>query len=124
MKRSAVIPLLMLGTMSLTGCGDGGDKVETKQNRYSSVEDCRRDWGNDSRDCTPRSGGGYVGPHYFWNHSTGTPMAVGSDGSTRALSNSYLTRPGAVSSSIGSTSQSSIARGGFGSSARASSVGG
>jgi hypothetical protein len=154
MKRSRVIPLVLLGTLvTLAGCGPSPQNVNVRQNAYNSKEDCKKDWGDDDRDCTPRSGNsGYYGPRYIYNHGAGVPMAIGQDGSSRPLANSYLTKPGAVSPAIGATigqasvmsnspayahaqragavsaksssSGSSVSRGGFGSSARASSSGG
>ena len=135
MKRSKVIPLVLIGTMSIFGAGcSRTETVTTKQNEYRTAEDCRKDWGNDNRDCTMRSNGmGYVGPHYMYNHGGGYPMAVNSDGTTRALPNSYLSRPGSTSAassvssgsrSIGSSASSSVSRGGFGSSASSMSAGG
>ena len=149
MKRSRVVPLVLIGTMvSLAGCGPRMEEVNVRQNAYNSREDCKKDWGDDDRDCSPRSGGGYYGPRYIYNHGAGVPMAIGNDGTARPLSNSYLTKPGSISSAtsatIGtaqvasnsaafgaaknagavSTRSSSVSRGGFGSSARASSSGG
>lgn len=141
MKRSKAVPLLMLGTLGLiAGCGQSQD-IQTRQNSYRSVEDCRKDWGNDEKDCTrgtARSGGGfvYMGPRYIWNHGGGVPMAVNPDGTQRALPNSYLNRPGSVSTathatvsrtSVGSGARSSGfsgSRGGFGGTAHGFSGGG
>jgi hypothetical protein len=143
MKRSKAVPLLMLGTLGLlAGCGSDSREIQTRQNNYRSVEDCRKDWGNDEKDCqrtTTRSGGvGYVGPRYIWNHGGGVPMAVNSDGSQRPLNNSYLSRPGSVSAATSATVSRSTfsgssgahasgysgSRGGFGGTARGFSGGG
>jgi hypothetical protein len=146
MKRSKAVPLLMLGTLGLlAGCGSDSREIQTRQNNYRSVEDCRKDWGNDEKDCqrsSSRAGGyAYVGPRYIWNHGAGYPMAVNSDGSQRQLTNSYLSRPGAASTATSATvsrstfssntsssgarsSGSSVSRGGFGSTARGFSGGG
>ena len=139
MKRSKAVPLLMLGTLSiLSGCARTQDTVDVKQNSYRSMEDCRKDWGRDAdRECK-RSGSGYVGPRYVWNHAAGYPMAVNNDGSTRQLSNSYLSKPGSTSAAVNATVQRSpvssfranavsgatVSRGGFGSTARGFSAGG
>jgi hypothetical protein len=155
MKRSKLVPMVMLGTL-LVGCSGGDDServtlddaetVQVKQETYASMEDCLKDW-NDSENCKQeeigtiddftgqayaaapgtQSHGGYVyvGPHYYFNHSTGIPMAIHTDGSVHAVSNSFVGRAGAVSvaraTSVGSVS---IARGGFGGSAHAMSAGG
>lgn len=144
MKRSAAVPLLLLGTLTaLTGCGPSMDEVGYRQNRYASREDCLRDWGNDERDCrSSGAGGAYLGPRYIYSHGGGYPMAIDPDGTTRQLPNSYLTRPGARSTaqsamsssmtvrsnssvaSAGRATGATIARGGFGSTGRAGSVGG
>lgn len=156
MKRSIAIPLVLLGTLgSLVGCGPQAQNINVKQHAYNSREDCKKDWGDDDRDCTPRSGGsgGYFGPRYVYNHGAGVPMAIGQDGTSRALNNSYLSRPGststatsamqhqqmvmsnssayssatragAVPAKVSAGSSSSVSRGGFGGSARAASSGG
>ena len=139
MKRSKAVPLLMLGTLGiLSGCAPSPDTVEVRQNNYRNMEDCRKDWGKDAdRECR-RSGGGYVGPRYVWNHTGGYPMAVNNDGSTRQLSNSYLNRPGSTSSAVnatvtrsnvssfrsGAVSGASVSRGGFGGTSHGFSSGG
>jgi len=116
MKKSRAVPLILLGTLSLlTACGPG-EQTEIKQNNYVSKEDCMSDWGRDERDCTPvntlsgrgtgtggTGGHGYIGPRFFWYHGGGYPVAVDSDGSTRPLPNSYMSRPGTTSRSIGTT---------------------
>lgn len=141
MKRSKAVPMLMLGTIGLlAGCGSDSREIQTRQNNYRSVEDCRKDWGNDEKDCqrsSGRAGAAYVGPRYIWNHGAGYPMAVNPDGSQRALKNSYLSKPGSTSTATSATvsrssfsssgahsSSSSASRGGFGSTARGFSGGG
>jgi len=126
---------------------DDAETIQVKQETYASMEDCLKDW-NDAENCkqeeigtidgftgqtyaaAPGSGGGhggfvYVGPHYYFNHSTGVPMAIYGDGSVRAVNNSFVSRPGVVSAaratSVGSVS---VARGGFGGTAHAMSAGG
>lgn len=139
MKRSKAVPLLMLGTLGLiAGCSQSQD-IQTRQNSYRSMEDCRKDWGNSEKDCTrttTKTGGvGYVGPRYIWNHGSGVPMAVNPDGTQRPLNNSYLSRPGAVSTATHATvsrttfsgaksSGFSGSRGGFGGTAHGFSGGG
>jgi len=137
LKRSKCVPLVLLGTLAgIAGC-DGGGTQELRQESYASLEDCHKDWGNDPRDCTraqnssSSSGssggyhggsGGYFGPRYYWDRSSGHPVAVSSTGETRALTNSFHSR--GVPSSARSVSVSSVSRGGFGSSARGFSGGG
>ena len=123
----------MLGTaIALSGCAKGYDDLdervsqEVRQNSYSSKQDCEKDWGEkEKQECQPRKGGGYAGPRYFYNHGSSTPMIVGNDGSTRAAANSFVGRPGYVSTSRATTSHTtSIARGGFGGTGRGFSAGG
>lgn len=61
MKRSRKVPLLVIGTLTLAGCDNPNSasfmtdtvQQEVKQEFYTSLEDCQRDWGNDPRDCSP-----------------------------------------------------------------------
>ncbi len=127
MKKSSQVPLLVIGTVSLLGGCTPYDNtpVEVSQNTYASQEDCRKDWGNDDRDCQPSGSGGggsYVGPRYYWDHSTGRPYAIDPNGQTRALPNSYLNR--ATPTNATRITRTSVSRGGFGSSAHGFSGGG
>ena len=141
MKRSKAVPLLMLGTLTLLTACESREDVTTRQNSYRSVEDCKKDWGNDDKDCTStRHSNGmfiYMGPRYIYNHGM-APMAINNDGSRRALPNSYLNRPGSKSTATHATSTKSSfssgsrsggsgysgGRGGFGGSAHGFSGGG
>lgn len=126
MKRSAQVRLWVIGTITiLAGCRDHPNHVmQVSQNTYASQEDCQRDWGNDGRNChaSGAGGGGYLGPRYYWDHSTGMPYAIDSDGRTRPLSNSYLSK-GSPSHAT-SVAHASVSRGGFGSTGRGLSLGG
>jgi len=92
-----------------------------QQQRYTSLDQCRHDWG-DPADCTPTasSAGGvgyfYYGPRYYWDFNSGRPIAVAPDGTTRSIVGSHITSEG---SSVGGVTEhaGSFARGGFGSSA-------
>lgn len=137
MKRSRNIGLLVLGTAALlAGCsGDGSNDIQ--QQSYASKADCERDW-KDSKQpqqqqslCSPSGhGSGYFGPRYFWNRSSGSPVAVLPDGSHRSMSDSAFARsPAALAhmsshSSGSSHSVGSVSRGGFGSGGHAGSAGG
>lgn len=129
MKRSSAITLVVLGTATLmAGCSRTETQALTQQ-QYATQQDCERDW-QDPSVCQRRasSGGGhvYVGPRYYWNRTGGVPMAVMPDGTERAMPHSALAKgqPSAAKSHVTSTRTVSISRGGFGSSARASSAGG
>lgn len=65
MKKSLSVPLVCLGTLgslaSLTGCDKGNDvpaqtEVQVKQDFYTSLEDCQRDWGSDPLNCRAAMG--------------------------------------------------------------------
>jgi hypothetical protein len=125
MKKSRQVPLLVIGTVSLlAGCSRfADDPMELTQNAYASREDCRREWGNDDRNCQPSGhGGGYVGPRYYWDRTTGYPYAVDSNGQTRVLSNSTLSR--GTPAGATNITRTSVSRGGFGSTAHGFSMGG
>lgn len=110
-KRSSKVNLVVLGTLSLViaGCDDSPDTV--MQNNYASKEACIKDWGTDPSRCTQSSGGAYLGPRYFWNHSGGVPMIYGSGGEVRPATNSFISRGSSYARSVSSFS---VARGGFG----------
>ncbi len=135
MKRSPSVPLLVLGSLAvLEGCSPG-NTVELKQNRYASLEDCRKDWGDDTQ-CAPEngnrpggngsggSGGGhfYYGPRYYWDPQTNGPVTVSPSGETRPASGFRGSSESAMSGE--SVHAGSISRGGFGSIGRGLSMGG
>ncbi len=137
MKRSKQVPLLILGSLSLlTGCEESGiNRERINQNSYATIDDCRKDWGQ-QENCEPvRHQGGsginplmmsYLGPRYHWDRSAQRPMVI--DGDSIRPARSGLASVGAPATARSSTSQSvSIApapRGGFGSTARGFSGGG
>lgn len=97
------ILVLTLAVLALSACGPSPDEevhadlVKTTQNHYATVDDCRKDWGTDPRDCQPAPannphGVGFVSPMYIWAPSMGHPYAVNNDGTSRALTSSYLAR--------------------------------
>jgi uncharacterized protein YgiB involved in biofilm formation len=108
-KSSSRVTLVLIGVATLGGCGVDEDDV--RRDVYKTREDCLADWGNRPQDCTPasedrhRSHGYFYGPSY--THRSGT------SGST------WTSRSG-TGRSIGN---SSVSRGGFGSSAHSSSGG-
>lgn len=135
MKRSKVIPLVLLGTLTLAACGDEEqDTKQLQQQQYKSMADCQKDWGTDQRNCQQQanSHGGflYMGPRYYYDHTYGYPVAVNGDGTTRIVPNSYISSR-APSTAVGTfnagrAGMASIARGGFGATAagHAASAGG
>jgi hypothetical protein len=116
-RRSAHVSLLLLGSAAtLAGCGSSNG-VDLHQQRYSSREECMRDW-NSERDCANvgPSGYGYYGPRYYWNPSLGRPVVVERDGTERVAAGS---RVYGTSSANGETlSAGRVSRGGFGSTGR------
>ena len=104
-KSSRSITLVLVGVAALAGCS------EDKRDMYATRDDCLADWGNKPEDCVPatpaRTGGVYYGPSYrvpWWRGWHG--------GST-----------GTRSHALSSVPSHGVSRGGFGSSARASSGG-
>jgi len=129
MKKSKNVSLLLIGTLAavplLSACGPSTENVAVKQNTYASMEDCKKEWANDDKNCKPNGGGAFVGPRYYWNHAGGYPVAVEPNGTTRAISGSSVGKPGVVSVARSVSSSSiSVARGGFGGSAHGFSSGG
>jgi hypothetical protein len=125
MKRSTGVQLILLGSaMGLHGCD--GTAHPLQQQRYTSFEQCRRDWG-DPADCKQSQSGGmaayYFGPRYYWDAGSGRPVAVEPDGSTRGISSSRITGGGSQSGGV-TEHVGSISRGGFGASARGFGGGG
>jgi hypothetical protein len=118
MKRSTRVRLVLLGSaVGLYACD--GITHDLQQQRYTSIDQCRHDWG-DPADCKPAPGVAgtayYYGPRYYWDPNIGRPIAVSSDGSTRVISNTSITSEGSRSGGI-TARAGSFARGGFGSSA-------
>ncbi|HEX8988693.1 MAG TPA: hypothetical protein VF816_12105 [Rhodocyclaceae bacterium] len=133
MKRSTYVSLLVLG--SVAALAYKNDKVDLQQQEYASREDCVKDWGDESQ-CSPTAssyssgsgggggggGGSYRGPRYYWDHDSGRPMVVSSDGGVSPANHSHI---GAGGSHIGQSFHvGSISRGGFGGSFHGFSGGG
>jgi hypothetical protein len=124
--RTKTIVLALLGT-GLVGCDPHTESLI--QQTYRSLDDCRRDWGNDADACRPQSHGAgaggtggaggrgpsYVGPRFYYDRQAGYPIVINDDGSTRPMPNSALRNTHGVSSVAHSTviSETTI-RGGFG----------
>jgi len=124
-KRSTYVRLILLGSaMGLYACDEV--RQDLKQQRYASLEECRRDWGSpaDCRQSFAVSGQPtyYYGPRYYWDANLSRPIAVNTDGTTRAITDAHITSAGSES---GVTSRvGSFSRGGFGSSGRGFGVSG
>lgn len=123
-KRSAAITLVLAGT--LQGCSDPPEHRDV----YANLDSCRRDWHN-TQLCEPVRDNRYAssyfyGPSYFGstfpsgtprpsaNAMAAVPAARGSAAASGSSSRSWF------SGSPGSSSSSSVSRGGFGSSASSS----
>ena len=151
-KKSRVVNLVLIGTLAatLTACSDpqyvSNEQKQVQQNSYKSQKDCEDHWGKSNQAgsngaCQPvrsSSGGGafvYMGPRYFWDHSTGHAMVANPDGSVKpapaTASGAIASNPArssggsiAKSSFTTTTSTATIARGGFGGSVSGGSSGG
>jgi hypothetical protein len=125
MKRSAYVRLVLLGSVAgLYGC-DSPEALE--QQRYASLDDCEKDWG-DSTLCrhvpssTSWNSGYYFGPRYYWDRAADRPMVVNGDGTVRVAHAAHIARSG---SALGEThAAGNFARGGFGGIGRAFGAGG
>jgi uncharacterized protein YgiB involved in biofilm formation len=121
MKQSTSVGLVLLGSAVGLYYYDGGAQ-KLQQQRYASLEQCVHDWG-DPANCSHSAGtvpqpGYYFGPRYYWDASSGRPIAVAGDGSTRSIGNARITSAGSLEGGI-TTRAGSFSRGGFGSSGHA-----
>jgi len=148
MKRSKLIPLFMLGTL-LSGCSDNKldtDEIEVKQNTYATIADCQADWGTEDEACQPQQVADassvqgttttqshgtfipvimYMGPRYYYDRSTSTPMMITSGGTVKAVTSPIASHISSGSSGrAASVSTASVSRGGFGAGAHAAAGGG
>lgn len=129
MKKSKAIHMFLLGTaaLGLTACDDSYNEQAFDSNRYASKQECQKEWGDDDRACQAHTGGGYFGPRYFYNHSTGAAYATYSDGTRAPVPTSAFSAGKSISSgkaSFASSSSSSVSRGGFGARGGFGSMGG
>jgi uncharacterized protein YgiB involved in biofilm formation len=119
-KSSARVTLVLVGVATLAGCSR---EPETKRDVYASKEDCLADWGNKPEDCTPatdrpRHGGGgffFYGPMYAASAMNAFRSSAWSGSGAR---------PGSHAVDSTASHSSSVSRGGFGSTGRASSSSG
>ena len=115
-KRSAAITLVLAG--GLAGCGD----PEAQRDVYTKLDDCTKDWGNPTQ-CEPvrdgrHSSSYFYGPRYYGSSfPSGRPRP-----SANALEASYAGRGGVTQ--LAHAGSGSVARSGFGASARSMSSGG
>jgi uncharacterized protein YgiB involved in biofilm formation len=105
-KSSLRVTLVLIGIVAgagIAGCSPGDN---SKRDVYSNRDDCKRDWGDETK-CEPVRDGRYSSSYYYGPSYTGTrPSIAGSGG--RSLS-------------VGTVSTS---RGGFGSMSSFHSSGG
>ncbi|NET16715.1 MAG: hypothetical protein F6K08_29820 [Okeania sp. SIO1H6] len=113
-KRTIVISLVLISTISLTACTS-----HKHREVYKSLEDCRREWGGVEKCELITDGsyppGYYYGPYYYSSGSSSRRMYY-----YRNSSGSYQPVPsnaGILKSSSGrsTTSVGTVNRGGFGS---------
>ncbi len=111
-KRSIIITLVLISSISLKACASRRDNREV----YRNIEDCRREWGGIEK-CEPVTDGSYSSGHYYG------PRYYRSGGSIYYYQNSnsrYQPVPsnaGILKSPSGrsTTSVGTVNRGGFGS---------
>jgi hypothetical protein len=132
-KRSAAISLVLAGGASLAGCGS---PVE-QRDAYASLQDCVRDW-TDTSLCEPVRDGRYsnsylYGPPYYASSGWSFFGRGRTEPSPNAMDATRLPTGSVASSSLSSRASrmglsgggsAGISRGGFGSSAHASSSSG
>jgi len=114
-KSSSRVTLVFIGVAALTGCGED----DARRDVYATREDCLADWGNKPEDCTPATEPRHASHGFFYGPFYGIPSAY-------SRSSAWTPRSGARaigSSTSGSSSRSSVSRGGFGSSSHSSSGG-
>lgn len=137
MKKSKAVPLLLLGsTALLAGCTREQKPQEIRQDAYTTIEACDRDWVDD--ECVRSGSGFYLGPRYFYSHDNHTPYVIDRNGRTRAMPSRYgayngygagvsgapAVSPGRMTVVTSSHDSSSISRGGFGGGRSSGSFGG
>jgi uncharacterized protein YgiB involved in biofilm formation len=111
-RSSATLTLVLIGAAALQACGGEEEETATRD-VYRSRTDCQRDWGDDDKKCEGVSSGPHAGMFYG-------PLLYGL-GSRGAAGSSLAPRPG--SNAVASTN-TTVSRGGFGSSASSHSSGG
>ena len=109
MRKSSRVTLVLVGIAALAGCNRA---PEPQREVYASREDCLSDWGNKPEDCKPATESSHAAQHFWYGPIL--PGYYGSSGwsSSRAIGTTHA-----------SGTSSGITRGGFGSSAHASSGG-
>jgi hypothetical protein len=89
-RSNRALPLVLATTASLTACGNHEPEVTLVQDQYQTLEDCKKDWGDESAACLPtdtessapstsssfngsgggHSGGGSSGGGYYYGDRT------------------------------------------------------
>ncbi|NEP90189.1 MAG: hypothetical protein F6K18_27065 [Okeania sp. SIO2C2] len=111
-KRTIVISLVLISSISLTACTS-----HKHREIYKSLEDCRREWGGVEKCELITDGsyppGYYYGPYYYRSRSSGRYFYRNSSGSYQPVPNNagILKSPSGRST----TSVGTVNRGGFGS---------
>ncbi len=118
-KRSIIITLILISSVSLKACEYTGSSGSSRYNRqvYKSLEDCRAEWGGVDKCELITDGsypsGYYYGPYYYRSRYSGRYLY-------RTINNSFEYVPnnvGIVKSPSGksTTSVGTVNRGAFGS---------
>ena len=92
-KSSAYVTLALIGV--LTGAGVVGYmSSDTKRDVYTSLDNCKQDWGDTSQ-CERVNDGRYSSSYYYGPGYSGTsPRGGGSAAGAHALTSTHVTRGG------------------------------
>lgn len=128
MKRSHEVVLWMLGAgLVVASISEDKTTEQLKQDRYDSKADCAQDWGSEEN-CKEEAdgsghsggwsggssgGGGYRGPRYYWDRSTGHPVIITDSGKHQPMPSAHA-GGSRLSHSVGSVDAGTVTRGGFG----------
>lgn len=147
-RVSAAVPLVLLGSAMLAGCGSNQDQSEdlvTIRDQYQSLEDCQKEWGEgsacqgaavsplagsiDQSASTPATGSSYAGGSHYSGGTTHIyhPYYYGPSypqGQRETVQRSMGLHGSSSSTHATGRSITSISRGGFGSTAHGHSGGG
>ena len=121
-RSSSSITLVLISATAMSACGQSSAPGPNTMRRdtYTSLADCKKDWGADPAKCQGQTSRSSTGSGY--THFYGPSYRAGDYGSTRSLhsdGSSTAARPG--SNAMGTTH---VSRSGFGSSASSHSSSG
>ena len=118
-RSSTQITLVLIGTVTLAGCGQ--QSAPAARDHYASLEDCAADWGRPEsceRVCSPAIRAGF-----FWGPAYALGARNNALNDARRRGNPNFVDPARQGRAIGSSTLPT-SRGGFGSSSRSYTSGG